>query len=56
MSNPTHHRLVTDQAGQTMAEYSVLLSAIALVVAVAFPAVGSGIGGLYSAVAQVFGA
>ncbi len=39
-----------------MAEYSVLLSAIALVVAVAFPAVGSAIGGLYSAVARVFGA
>jgi Flp pilus assembly pilin Flp len=56
MSNPTHHRLATDHTGQTMAEYSVLLSAIALVVAVAFPAVGAAIGGLYSAVAQAFGA
>jgi Flp pilus assembly pilin Flp len=56
MSNPTRHKLHTNQAGQTMAEYSVLLSAVALVVALAFPAIGSAIGALYSAVAQVFGA
>ena len=39
-----------------MAEYSVLIAALVLAVALAFPLVGSAIGNLYSAVTQAFGA
>lgn len=56
MPHPTRHSPVTDQHGQTMAEYSVLVAALVLVVALALPLVGSAIGSLYSAVTQAFGA
>jgi|SwirhisoilCB3_FD_contig_101_632311_length_724_multi_5_in_0_out_0_2 Flp pilus assembly pilin Flp len=56
MSNRTHnHTPVTDEAGQTMAEYSVLIGFLVLVVALAIPSVGSAIGGLYSGFVQVLG-
>jgi Flp pilus assembly pilin Flp len=38
-----------------MAEYSVLIGFLVLVVALAIPSVGSAIGGLYSGFVQVLG-
>jgi Flp pilus assembly pilin Flp len=43
------------QRGQTLAEYAILLSGIALVVAVAIPLLGSIILGLFSSAASAFG-
>lgn len=37
-----------DEAGQTIAEYSVLVAGIAVVVAVALPYLGSAVAGLFS--------
>jgi Flp pilus assembly pilin Flp len=56
MSNPTYRTHVTDQEGQTMAEYSVLVGLLVLTVALAVPTLGSAIGNLYSVVVRPFGA
>jgi Flp pilus assembly pilin Flp len=45
----------TDETGQTMAEYGVLITGIALVVALAIPTLGGAIGNLYRAVVGAFG-
>jgi Flp pilus assembly pilin Flp len=47
--------LAADETGQTMAEYGVLITAIAIVVAVAIPTLGTAVGNLYRAVAGAFG-
>jgi Flp pilus assembly pilin Flp len=43
------------ETGQTMAEYSLLISLIAIVVAVVIPSVTSGIIGFFNDVAAAFG-
>jgi Flp pilus assembly pilin Flp len=43
-----------DETGQTMAEYGVLVAAIALVVVFALPIFGGAIGNLFSAVVSAF--
>lgn len=54
MSNRIHnHTPVTDEAGQTMAEYAVLIGFLVLIVALAIPSLGSAIGTLYSGFVQV---
>jgi Flp pilus assembly pilin Flp len=54
MSNRTHnHTPLTDEAGQTMAEYAVLIGFLVLIVALAIPSLGSAIGTLYSGFVQV---
>jgi Flp pilus assembly pilin Flp len=47
--------LATEETGQTMAEYGVLISGIALVVALAVPTLGAAIGNLYRGVIGAFG-
>jgi Flp pilus assembly pilin Flp len=59
MNHISHH--LSDQTqrsedGQTMAEYSVVIAVIALVVVFTLPQLGSGILALYSAAAAAFGA
>jgi Flp pilus assembly pilin Flp len=44
-----------DETGQTMAEYGVLITGIAIVVALAVPTFGGAIGSLYRGVAGAFG-
>jgi Flp pilus assembly pilin Flp len=44
-----------DETGQTMAEYGVLITGIAIVVALAVPTLGGAIGNLYRGVVQAFG-
>lgn len=44
-----------DETGQTMAEYGVLITGIAIVVALAIPTFGAAIGNLYHGVAAAFG-
>jgi Flp pilus assembly pilin Flp len=44
-----------DETGQTMAEYGVLITGIALVVALAIPTLGAAIGNLYRGVVGAFG-
>jgi len=44
-----------DETGQTMAEYGVLITGIAIVVALTIPTLGAAIGNLYSAVTGAFG-
>ncbi len=44
-----------DETGQTMAEYGVLITGIALVVALAVPTLGAAIGSLYRGVVGAFG-
>jgi Flp pilus assembly pilin Flp len=54
----TFHNLssaATDEHGQTMAEYGVLITGIAIVVALALPTLGTAIGNLYRGVVQAFG-
>jgi Flp pilus assembly pilin Flp len=54
MSNRTHnHTPLTDEAGQTMAEYAVLIGFLVLIVALAIPSLGSAIGTLDSGFVQV---
>jgi Flp pilus assembly pilin Flp len=54
MSNRTHnHTPLTDEAGQTMAEYAVLIGFLVLIVALAIPSLGSAIGTLYSGFVHV---
>jgi Flp pilus assembly pilin Flp len=56
MSNHTlNDTPLTDDAGQTMAEYSVLIGFLVLIVALAIPSLGSAIGNLYSGFVQVLG-
>jgi len=43
------------ERGQTMAEYAILVSGIAIVVAVALPLVGSAVLGLFSSAVAAFG-
>jgi Flp pilus assembly pilin Flp len=43
------------ETGQTMAEYGVLITGIAIFVAVAIPTLGGAIGNLYRAVVGAFG-
>jgi Flp pilus assembly pilin Flp len=43
------------ERGQTMAEYAILVSGIAIVVAVALPLVGSAVAGLFSSAVAAFG-
>jgi Flp pilus assembly pilin Flp len=43
------------QRGQTVAEYAILISGIAIVVAVMIPLLGSAVLGLFSSVASAFG-
>jgi Flp pilus assembly pilin Flp len=45
----------TDETGQTMAEYGVLITGIALVVALAVPTLGAAIENLFHGVIQAFG-
>ena len=44
-----------DETGQTMAEYGVLITGIAIVVALAIPTFGAAIGNLYRGVVGAFG-
>lgn len=44
-----------DETGQTMTEYALLVSLIAVVVAAAFPAVVTALQALFSAVTAAFG-
>jgi Flp pilus assembly pilin Flp len=56
MTEPAHRRPpITDQRGQTMAEYSVLIGALVLTVALVLPQLGSSIEGLFSGVIGAFG-
>ncbi len=50
-----HSTSAADEAGQTMAEYGVLISGIALVVVLAIPTLGTAIGNLYRSVVGAFG-
>ena len=50
-----HLSSAADEAGQTMAEYGVLITGIALVVALAVPTLGTAIGNLYRGVIGAFG-
>jgi Flp pilus assembly pilin Flp len=43
------------ERGQTMAEYAILVSGIAIVVAVALPLLGSAVLGLFSSAVAAFG-
>jgi Flp pilus assembly pilin Flp len=45
----------TEETGQTMAEYGVLITGIALVVALAVPTLGAAIGNIYRGVIGTFG-
>jgi Flp pilus assembly pilin Flp len=53
----TFHKppLATDEQGQTMAEYGVLITAIAVAVALVIPTLGTAIGNLLRGVVQAFG-
>jgi Flp pilus assembly pilin Flp len=53
----THRNLssAADETGQTMAEYGVLITGIALVVALAVPTLGAAIGNLYRGIIGAFG-
>jgi len=44
-----------DESGQTMAEYGVLITAIALALALVIPTLGTAIGNLFRDVIQAFG-
>jgi Flp pilus assembly pilin Flp len=44
-----------DPSGQTIAEYAILISGIAIVVAVMIPLLGSAVLGLFSSLAGAFG-
>jgi Flp pilus assembly pilin Flp len=44
----------SNERGQTLAEYAILISGIAIVVAVAVPLVGTALSGLFTAVANAF--
>jgi Flp pilus assembly pilin Flp len=57
MRNAAHKlsSAAADEAGQTMAEYGVLITGIAIVVALAIPTLGGAIGNLYRTVAGAFG-
>jgi Flp pilus assembly pilin Flp len=44
-----------DETGQTMAEYGVLITGIAIVVALAIPTFGAAVGDLFRGVVQAFG-
>jgi Flp pilus assembly pilin Flp len=44
-----------DESGQTLAEYSVLVAFVAIVVAVVLPAFGVGVAGLFDGVRQALG-
>jgi len=55
---PPHRRHTThlfDELGQTLSEYSILVSAIAIVVAVAIPILGASVKGMFSAAVQALG-
>jgi Flp pilus assembly pilin Flp len=43
-----------DETGQTMAEYGVLITGIAIVVALTVPTLGGAIGNLFRGVVQAF--
>ncbi len=51
LSDPTPR----SEDGQTMAEYSVVIAVVALVVLLTLPQLGSGILALYNAAAAAFG-
>jgi Flp pilus assembly pilin Flp len=56
MTKPAYRRSpITDQQGQTMAEYSVLIGALVLTVVLVLPQFGSSIEGLFSGVIGAFG-
>jgi Flp pilus assembly pilin Flp len=52
---PPTPKLSAAERGQTMAEYAILVSGIAIVVAVALPLVGNAVLGLFSSAAAAFG-
>jgi Flp pilus assembly pilin Flp len=50
-----HTPQTSTERGQTLAEYAILISGIAIVVAVAVPLVGSAILGIFTSFTKVFG-
>jgi Flp pilus assembly pilin Flp len=55
---PNRRRFIplADATGQTLTEYSLLIVLIAIVVALAIPAVATGLMGFFTAAAAAFGA
>jgi len=54
-SHRRHHIQTLDELGQTLSEYSILVGAIAIVVAVALPLLGASVKGLFSGAVQALG-
>ena len=51
----TLHTTIEDQRGQTMAEYSVVVAVVALVVALVLPQLGSAITAFFTSEVQALG-
>lgn len=49
------HTASTDESGQTMAEYSVVVAVVAIVVALVLPQLATAIGAFFTAAVQVLG-
>ena len=49
------HPHITDAHGQTMAEYSIVLAVVSIVVAVTFPQISAVISGFFAAAAALVG-